>query len=63
MNSTKAVAVSIQAVSPEFKTGASSAKTSEGKIRANVNKRAIITQGFFSIGPRSEILFFMKLNS
>ena len=63
MNSTKAVDVSIQAVSPEFKTGASSAKARDGiKMNSN-NKKAIIAQDFFDVGLWPEILIFMKLNS
>ena len=63
MNSTKAVDVSIQAVSPEFKTGASSAKARDG-IKMNSNsKKGIIAKDFFDIGSWPEILIFVKLNS
>ena len=63
MNSTKAVDVSIQAVSPEFKTGVSSARAREGSKVNSKNRRAIIAQNFFDVGPWLGILIFMKLNS
>ena len=47
MNRTKAVAVSIQAVSPELKTAASSASAIEGNITKNI--KAIIAQDFLGL--------------
>ncbi len=50
MNSTSAVAVSIQAVSPEFSTGASSANASAGKSSNEApSARAIVV---FMEAPR-----------
>ena len=63
MNSTKAVDVSIQVVSPEFKTGASSARARDGSKVNSKNRRAIIAQDFFDVGLWPEILIFIKLNS
>jgi hypothetical protein len=63
MNSTKAVAVSIQAVSPELKVGASSAIARDGNKVNSKNRRAIIAQVFFDVGQWPGILIFMKLNS
>jgi hypothetical protein len=63
MNSTRAVAVSIQAVSPEFKTGTSSARAIDGSKVTSKNRRANIAPDFLDVGLWPVILVFMKLNS
>jgi hypothetical protein len=57
INRTKAVAVSIQAVSPELKTGVSSARAIEGKKTTFMNIKPIIAHGFLDLW--SGILVFI----
>jgi hypothetical protein len=49
INRTKAVAVSIQAVSPELKTGASSARAIEGNKTTPMNIKDIIAHSFLCL--------------
>jgi hypothetical protein len=65
MNSTRAVAVNIHAVSPEFKAGASSANAGMGAKATNRTKSEVIIWGilFLDINGKARILLAMDLNS